>query len=557
VIKTKKIKKEWRYIGLLLMVVMVVSTLSGCIGEKEETPAPATTTPAPGGPVYGGTMRIGWGQDIQFLDPARTSTRSSIYAMRPLYDSLVVYGDDMTIQPSLAESWTIADDGLKYTFKLKKGVKFHCGEPFTSEAVKYTIERIMDPERYSPVAYLYQEVESVECSDDYTVIINLKAPNALLLENFAHFDFGLIVCPVCAEKYGDDFGVTKVCGTGPFKFEEWIPGSRLTLVKNEEYTWGPSCRSNTGPAYLDKLVFRVISEETMRIVELEAGNIDFAWEVTAPHLVELVEAKGVNPMLYTPLNNWWYCLRIKDGTERSPFTADINIRKAIDHAINKQAIINAFMPGAILADSWLHPAVWGYDPITEYVRDYDPEKARELLDAAGWIDSDGDGIREKGGKKLILECMTLVTPIWQDIATKTQYDLSLVGIGVNIGIYDSASFFSLATKGNWDMYLMNYRFSNADIIYYQFHSSQAPAPNRIPWEDPETDRMLGITRSSTDPQERLDAYFWVQKMALENCLTINLFYEKGFYGVSDKLHIRFVNPGEELDSFIEIWKEAT
>lgn len=544
-------------IQLLTCMIVVLVVGVGCINQEEEISEP-TTTAAPEGPIFGGTYVEAMADDVQFLDPTRTSTRASIYVMRTLYDSLVVYDDDMTIQPSLAESWTVSEDGLQYTFKLRQDVKFHCGEPFTSEAVKYTIDKIMDPEEHSPIAYLYQEIERVETPDDYTVVINLKVPNALLLENLAHYNFGLIVCPKCSEQYGDDFGVTEVCGTGPFKFESWTPGSRLTVVKNEEYMWGPSCRSNIGPAYLDEIVWRIVPEEATRLIELESGNIDLARDITPESLVELVEAEGVEPLLYAPLNNWWYCFRIEEGTERTPFTKDINIRKAVDYAIDKQGIINSFMPGAILADSWLHPSVWGYDPkIGEYVRPYDPEKAREILEGAGWIDTNGDGIRDKDGKELILKCMTLSRTTWQNICIKTQYDLSQVGIKMEIEIYDSASFFSLATKGNWDMYLMNYRFSNADILYYQFHSSQAPAPNRIPWEDSETDRVLGLTRSSTDPQERLDAYFWVQEMALENCLTANLFYEKGIYGVSEKLHISSVHPSEELDSYIEIWKETS
>lgn len=551
-------KRRETTIQLLACSVAVLIVVSGCIGQEEEKTTEPTITAAPEGPVSGGAYIEAMADDVQFLDPTRTSTRASIYVTRTIYDSLVVYGDDMSIQPSLAESWTVSDDGLQYVFNLRKDAKFHCGEPFTSEAVKYTIDKIMDPDEHSPIAYLYQEIENVEIPDDYTVVINMKAPNALLLENIAHYNFGLIVCPKCSEQYGEDFGVTAACGTGPFKFESRVPGSKLTVVRNEEYTWGPSCRSNTGPPYLDSITWRIIPEEATRLIELEAGNIDLARDISPESLAELVEAKGVNPLLYKPLNNWWYCFRIKDGSERSPLTADINVRKAVDYAIDKEGIIKSFMPGAILADSWLHPSVWGYDAkIKDYVRSYDPEKAKEVLEEAGWTDTNGDGTRDKDGRELILKCMTLPTTTWQNICTKTQYDLSQVGIGMDIEVYDSASFFSLATKGNWDIYLMNYRFSNADILYYQFHSSQAPAPNRIPWEDEETDRILAITRSSTDSQERLDSYFWVQKMAVENCLTANLFYEKGIYGVSDNLHIPSVHDSEELDSYIGIWKEPS
>jgi ABC-type transport system substrate-binding protein len=278
--------------------------------------------------------------------------------MRTIYDSLVVYGDDMTIQPGLAESWTISDDGLQYVLNLRKDVKFHCGEPFTSEAVKYTIDKIMDPDEHSPIAYLYQEIENVEIPDDYTVVINMKTPNALLLENLAHYNFGLIICPVCSEQYGEDFGGTTACGLGPFKFESKVPGSKVTVTRNEEYTWGPSCRSNTGPPYLDSITWRIIPEEASRLIELEVGNIDLARDISPESLVELVEAEGVDPLLYKPLNNWWFCFRIKDGSERSPFTADINIRKAVDYAIDKEGIIRSFMPGAIFFQDRLYIRVF-------------------------------------------------------------------------------------------------------------------------------------------------------------------------------------------------------
>ena len=235
-------------------------------------------------PKMGGTLVFGRGGDSVGLDPAYETDGNSFMICDNILEALVAYKDESTaLEPGLAESWDISSDGKTYTFHLRKGVKFHDGTPFNADAVVFSIGRMMKdrkvkftgkgydiPAQERPPEYwvsmeMDDIVDSIEATDDNTVVFKLKKVNAPFLANMG-MDFADIISPTAFLKNPKEF-VRNPVGTGPFKFVEWIKDDRIVLEKNPDY-WDKS-----GGPYLDKVVFRAIPENSVRFLELKSGGI--------------------------------------------------------------------------------------------------------------------------------------------------------------------------------------------------------------------------------------------------------------------------------------------
>lgn len=250
--KCNKIK---RLTAMILVVALLGSIVVGCSKGTGSGDAEKVLT-------------IGYDQDAEIMDTIRTAWYSD--ALIYIHDRLITRDYEFGYQPGLAEGWDTSEDGLTWTFHLRRDVKFHDGTPFTADDVKWTIDTIKDPETGSPFAGDLEAIKEVKVVDEHTVDIILNYPFPNLLYNLSATASG--IHPANAyEKYGDDYGKKVVIGTGPYKLEEWIPGDKTVLVKNEEYNWGPDWMSNKGPALIDKIVLKVIPDENSRIMELEVG----------------------------------------------------------------------------------------------------------------------------------------------------------------------------------------------------------------------------------------------------------------------------------------------
>ncbi|KUK86673.1 MAG: ABC-type dipeptide transport system, periplasmic component [Synergistales bacterium 58_81] len=234
----------------------------------------------------------GMNQDPDILDTIKAAWYSD--ALIYLHDRLVTRDYNFQYQPGLAESWETSGDGLVWTFHLKKGVRFHDGSPFTAKDVKWTFDTIKDPETASPFAGDLKAIEKIVIRDDYTVDFILGYPFPNLLFNLSNTAAG-IQPENCYEKYGSDYGIKTVIGTGPFIFKEWIKGDKIVLLKNPDYAWGPAWMSNQGPPLFDELVIRTIPEETVRFMELETGGIHILREARLPGLCLRQEALHRRP----------------------------------------------------------------------------------------------------------------------------------------------------------------------------------------------------------------------------------------------------------------------
>ncbi|MCM8901243.1 hypothetical protein KVG29_08415 [Caldicoprobacter algeriensis] len=484
-----RVKKALRKIAaLLLLGVFLLSAVAGC-SKKADTKASEKV------------LVIGFDRDAELLDTIKTAWYSD--ALIYIHDRLVSRDYEFGYRPGLAERWEVSEDGLVWTFYLRKGVKFHDGSDFTAHDVKWTIDTIKDPATGSPFRADLEAIKEVEVVDDHTVRIILNYPFPNLLFNLSNTAAG--IHPANAyEKYGDDYGKKIVIGTGPYKLEEWIPGDRTVLVKNEDYNWGPEWMSNRGPALIDKIILKVIPDESSRIMELETGGIHILRNVPETY----VEKLGKNPDITVykePATKLGY---LAYATDKEPFN-DVRVRRAINHALNREEIIKFVFRGiGEVAYGYLPPAL--KDEYLEESRglayEYNPEKARQLLAEAGYPNGFKATLSADNSSKS------------SKLAEIIQRQLKEVGIETKIQLYDSASYTDMLKEGKQELFIREYSWPNADILDWFLLSERFPYPNHSRWRDPKTDELIMYAARRPTWAERAKAYKEVQRYLIEQAV---------------------------------------
>ncbi|MGI6660026.1 MAG: ABC transporter substrate-binding protein [Dethiobacteraceae bacterium] len=484
-------RKVGRSLGLLLVVLLTVTSfLTGCGQSSGDPDEPAVKE-----------LVIAFDRDAEILDTIKTSWFSDglIY----IHDRLISRDYEFNYRPGLAESWETSEDGLVWTFKLKEGVKFHDGTPLKASDVKFTIESIIDPEVASPSASDLAAIEKVVVKDDLTFDIVLKHPFPNLLFILSNTACG-IVSEEAYKKYGDEYGVKYVVGTGPYVFKEWIKGDKLVLEKNPDYNWGPDWMENNGKPIIDRIVMRVIPEESTRRMELEAGNVHILRNVPASFVEELAGNEDIE-MIRGDATKLCY---LAYACDKEPFT-DVRVRRAINHAINKDEIVNYLLRGVGQpAYGYLPPALKSeyYDGSKTDSYGYDVEKAKALLKEAGY----------ENGLQLTLSAEN--TSEFKKLAEVLQSQLKEVGIETTIQLYDSSSYTDMLKEGKQELFIRLYSWPNADILDYFLLSSQFPYPNHSRWLDEKTDELIKKAAGSATWEERAAGYHEVQKYLIEQAV---------------------------------------
>jgi peptide/nickel transport system substrate-binding protein len=320
-------------------------------------------------PVYGGSLTVAMGVEPPGLDPT-TATSAAIprVVYSNLLEGLVRIDRNGKIVSALAKSHQISKDGKEYTFILKKGVKFHDGKPFDAEDVKFTFERLMDVQKTGTAhPEYYKDIDSVQVVHRYTVKIRLKNVNSMFLFNLARPD-SIVVSSQSVDKLK-----TAPVGTGSFKFVEWVRGDHITLAKFENY-------HRKGIPYLDKVTFKFIGDPSAQIASLKAGDIDAIAYDVSPENALLLEKDPKFKVLdgYTTTK-----VILSTNNSRKPFT-DVRVRRAMAYAIDRNALIKGAMSGfGVPIGSHMDPGNPYYIDLTS-VYPYNPQKAKELLNEAGY-----------------------------------------------------------------------------------------------------------------------------------------------------------------------------
>ena len=444
------------------------------------------------------------GADSRGLDPAYVDDGESAKVMCNIYENLVKYKNGNTdIEPALATSWSQSKDGLTWTFNLRKGVKFHDGTPFNAAAVKFSVDRQLPPQATNDMPYasftfdpgIIKEVKAV---NDYTVQFLLKAPYAPFLANLAMSLAAPIVSPASVKKYGNDF-IQHPVGTGPFVFEKWDKDQQIVLVKNKNY-WGKQ-------ALVDKVVFKVTKENSVRASELMTGAIDIMDGVDVND-VKTLESKGMKMIKNAGMNiNYmaFFC-------HKKPFS-DPRVRRAISMAINRAEIVKYLYQGyAELANGPLPNFIPGYDPKLEPLP-YNPEQAKKLLADAGYKDFSFTFITYSNPRPY-----NPATGV--KLAEAVQADLLKIGVKTQIKPYPWTEYKPIAaaaTEGEAMFYGWIGDNGDADNFLSLLDSAQIEGTlNSAKYKNEKVDDLLQKARSTMDPKTRVKLYQDAQKLIVED-----------------------------------------
>ncbi|WP_428688089.1 ABC transporter substrate-binding protein [Roseibium sp.] len=441
------------------------------------------------------------------LDPQAVTAVNDFRILVNLYDGLVRYKDGtLEVEPSLAESWTISDDGKTYTFKLQDGVKFHDGSPFNAEAVKFNFDRMLDEEHpYHdtgpfPLSFFFSTVEKVIADDDHTVTFKLKSPYAPFLSNLA-YPTGLIVSPEAVKKHGKDFG-RNPSGTGAYRFEAWDANSKVVAVRNVDY-WD-------GAPELEAVIYRPITDANTRIAEMLSGGLDVMVEVPPDSLQQFRDDSTFKVLEQAGPHVWFLILNAKEA----PFDNKA-ARQAANYAINKKALVENILQGtAEVAAGPTPPAfAWAYnDSLQPYP--YDPEKARELLKEAGYNGEEVTFYVTEGGSGML-------DPV--AMGTAIQADLQAVGMNVKIETYEWNTFLGKVNpglEGKAGMAEMAWMTNDPDTLPFLALRTEAMPDkggfNSGYYSNPKVDELLEKAREVTDQAERAKLYKQMQEIVQED-----------------------------------------
>jgi len=442
------------------------------------------------------------GADPRGLDPAYVDDGESAKIIVNIYDTLVKYKQGGTaIEPDLATSWTQSPDGLVWTFKLRKGVKFHDGTPFNAQAVKFSVERQMPPNANDDMPYAsftFGEVKRVEVVDDYTIRFILKEPYAPFLANLAMALASPIVSPAAVKKYGEDFTRHPV-GTGAFKFEKWDIDQQIVLVKNANY-WGQK-------AHADKVVYLTTKENSVRASQLVTGAADIMDGID-PNDVKMLQSNGMRIIKNPGMNiNYMYFL-----CNKKPFN-DVRIRRAISMAINRNEIVKYLYQGySQVANGPLPSFIPGYDPNLKPLG-YNPEQAKKLL-------------AEAGCPNLTFTMLAYSNPRPYNSATgvklaeAVQAELLKIGVKTNIKVYPWKEYKDVAFKGTeFDAGFYGWTGDNGDADnFLSLLSSKEidSSLNTAKYANPKVDALLKQGTETSDPKARIRIYQNLQKILAED-----------------------------------------
>ncbi len=497
---------------------------SDTVGESNA----ALTAESDGEAQPGGVLTIVRSTDALNLHPGMNSGLSDIASNFLIYDALVIKGFDGRVYPGLAESWEPDEEGTTWTFTLRQDVKFHSGEPFTSAHVVDHFNRWKEMPTSSKIVLL----DSVEATDDYTVVFKLSSPTLVFLNNISQTEWAYASIPNMkkVEELGDDYGVVEVDGTGPYKLEEWVKDDHMTLVRNEDYVWGSPIYDNTGPVYPDRLIFQVVPEEASRTALVETGEANFNIEVAPRDVSRLEDTPNVTAASFPRISS----NHIGFNMERELFQ-DINVRKAVMHGINRQEITEFVMQGqADPAEGYLHPEMLGAAPReeTKPLVEYDPEQSIALLEESGWVVGD-DGIREKEGQKLSFS-VYLTTELNEQINTAIQAQLREVGIDMQVKRLESAAYSDATQAGEHDARFIPMIYSSPDHMYF-FITDSIPSPNTMFWSDPKFDEMFVTSQTTIDEEERIKTFQEMEMYLLEQAVVIPIQHLKWIFAWRDEV----------------------
>ena len=483
-----------------------------------------------------GTLVVGLVAEPVNLDPPQVTDLNSNRVGRRIVETLVTFPEESTqVVPGLAESWTISKDGLQYTFKLRRGITFHDGTPLNAEAVKFSIERQINPNhpayklgKYPFANFFFGNVKAVEVLSEERVAFLLNEPRASFL-SILTAGAASIVSPTAVMKWGPDYPTHPV-GTGPFRFASWDRGQRVVLEKNPTY-W-------KYPVKVERVIYRPIVEDQARLTELLTGTLDVIVGVPADFVSQLEQNAKITLLKQVGAHVWYLGM----NNQKKPFD-DKRVRQALNYAVNKDAIVKDVLKGTGASSRGpVLPGTWGADPALK-AYPYDPERAKKLLAEAGypngfsttlWVPESGSGMQ---------------APV--AMSTVMQSNLKAVGVNVSLQTMEWGAYLAKLRTKEQELFALSWMAGTEDpdmVMYPLLHSSQwtPVGPNRALYKNARFDTLLQQARLTTDQAKRAQLYKEAQRILVDDAPWVFVDHEIQIAALSKRVQGFKLHPSFDL-----------
>ncbi len=463
---------------------------------------------AQSGPEAGDAIVVGSIGDASRLLPLLATDSASGDIVGLLFNGLLKYSERLEIVGDLAEAWQVSEDGLTLAFTLRPNIRWHDGEPVTAEDVRFTYEKLVDPTVRTPYSSGYELIESVKVLDPRRVRIRYREPFAPALESWM---MGIIPRHLLER---EDLNTTRFLrrpvGHGPYRFVRWKTGELIELHANPDYfEHRPS---------IDRYLYRIIPDQATLFLELLVRGVDLTALTPLQFQRQTQTAfvrRAYHKFRYPSFGFTYLGYNLQEARFQ-----DARVRRAIDQAIDKPAIVEGILLGLGDVATGPYPkASWAYDPAVA-PRPYDPEAARRLLAEAGWRDSDGDGWLDREGRPFRFTLLTNQgNEVRRQVAELVQQHLKQVGIDVKIRIIEWSTFVhEFIDQRRFEVVLLGWSLSRDPDLYDLFHSSKTREGeyNFVGYDSQEVDRLLEQGRRTFDPQARQAIYRAVHRRLAED-----------------------------------------
>lgn len=464
------------------------------------------------------------------LNPAESSGLADATVIRTVFEGLVGFDEALEVVPELASSWEISDDATTYTFTLREEVSFHDGTPFNSEAAKAYFDWVLEPEGIgSRGRSALTSVESIEVLSPTELRFTLSAPNSAFLFNLA-LSNTRIASPASLDEYGEDVGRNPV-GTGPFRFVEWQDGLRIVVEAYADY-WGE-------PAQVDGLEFLIVTNAATRVAQLQSGEVQFIEALPS----QLVEPLETDPNLEIVVQESTFARTFQMNTSKAPFD-DVRVRQALNYAVDKEQLINVVFRGyGTVMTSPIPETVFGHAPQEPYA--YDPERARQLLEEAGY----GDGFS--------FEVLTFTGDEYSAAGQVLQQFFADVGVEMQLdpaerGALNDQIFLPIEENPTQAALVgASTATGDADRALTVSFSRDSWPPDSNNWsfyENAEVDSLIQAGRTTLDQDERAAAYMQAQEIIWNDAPWVFLYSPNTLAGQVSNLEGVFYMPDQTVDA---------
>lgn len=482
------------------------------------------------------TLVIGIESYPSELDPRLATEATSVKINHLIYNGLFKIDKNLQVVPDLVESYQFED--LELRIKLKKNVFFHHEKELTSDDVIQTYKTIINPDFRSPYASSFQEIKSIKKINSHEILIKLKRPYAPLLTS--------LTMPILPSNSDTDKKYFKAIGTGPYRHFKSLEGQKIVLKKNKNF-FGKKAKTET-------LIFRTVYEDTLRTLELIKGRLDIVQNALPYPLLPAIEKEtqksgSLKIMKEDGINFSYLGFNLKDK-----FLGNKKVRQAIAHAIKRDEVIEYKLKNlAEKATSLLSPKHWAFENIL-LPYDYNPKKAKKLLDEAGFPDPDKEGPLSRF--KLVYKTSTKRDRV--EMALLIANYLKQIGIDVEVKSYEWGTFFRDIRSSNFQLYSLTWvGLTEPDIYYFAFSSDMLPphGANRGYYINPDLDPLLEQARLELSTQKRKDLYQKIQRIIFEDLPYVPLWYEKNWVVTQKNVKGFELRPDAGFQSLVKTWKE--